>query len=85
MILAYRRGDQAERAFWRRCLEDLEQDETDLAQALALMERHDALEDSMARAQSYGAKARAALAAFPDSAIKRELIEVVDFCVERAY
>ena len=40
---------------------------------------------STARAQSYGANAREALAAFPDSAIKRELIEVIDFCVERAY
>jgi len=49
------------------------------------MERHNALADSMARARSYGAKAREALAAFPDSPVKHELIEVVDFCVERAY
>ncbi|MEE8499585.1 MAG: polyprenyl synthetase family protein, partial [Kiloniellales bacterium] len=84
-ILAFRRGDEAERRFWRRCLEDLEQNGEDLDHALALMERHNALGDAMARAQSYGARAREALAAFPDSAVKRELIEVVDFCVERAY
>jgi octaprenyl-diphosphate synthase len=29
--------------------------------------------------------AREALQVFPDSPVKRELIEVVDFCVERAY
>ena len=85
VILAYRRGDEAERSFWRRCLEDLEQDEADLAQAQALMERHNALADSMARAQRYGTNAREALEAFPDSPVKRELIDVVDFCVERAY
>ncbi len=28
---------------------------------------------------------RAALEVFPDSRIKRELIDIVDFCVERAY
>jgi octaprenyl-diphosphate synthase len=85
VILAYRRGDEAERGFWRRCLEDLEQDAADLARAQALMERHNALADSMARARRYGADAREALAAFPDSPVKRELIDVVDFCVERAY
>jgi octaprenyl-diphosphate synthase len=85
VILAYRRGDEAERGFWRRCLEDLEQDEADLAQAQALMERHNALADSMARARRYGKDARKALEAFPDSPVKRELIDVVDFCVERAY
>jgi octaprenyl-diphosphate synthase len=85
VILAFRRGDAAERAFWRRCLEDLEQGEEDLDRALELMGRRGALEDSMARARGYGAIARAALDAFPDSGIKRELIDVVDFCVERAY
>src|SRR5512143_3105943 len=30
VILAYRRGDEEERAFWRRCLEKLEQEEADL-------------------------------------------------------
>ena len=85
VILAYRRGDEAERAFWRRCLEDLDQDEADLARALELMERHRAFEDSMARARTYGAIAQEALDAFPDSAVRRELIEIVDFCVERAY
>jgi octaprenyl-diphosphate synthase len=85
VILAYRRGDEAERGFWRRCLEDLEQNEADLAQAQALMERHNALADSMARARRYGTDAREALEAFPDSPVKRELIDVVDFCVERAY
>ncbi len=85
VILAYRRGDEAERGFWRRCLEDLEQDEADLARAQALMERHNALADSMARARRYGNDAREALQAFPDSPVKRELIDVVDFCIERAY
>ncbi len=85
VILAYQRGDEAERAFWRRCLEDLEQNPADLGRGLELMERHRALEDSMARARSYGTSAREALKVFPDSPVKRELIEVVDFCVERAY
>ena len=49
------------------------------------MARHGALEDSIARARQYGEVARQALEVFPDSAIKGELIEIVDFCLERAY
>ncbi len=85
VILAYRRGDGAERAFWRRCLEDLEQGEADLDRALELMGRHGALDDSMAQARRYGTIAREALEAFPDSGIKSELIDLVDFCVDRAH
>jgi octaprenyl-diphosphate synthase len=49
------------------------------------MGRHGALEDSMDRARAYGRQARASLDSFPDSAIKRALLKVVDFCLERAY
>ncbi len=85
VILAFRRGDAAERAFWRRCLEDLEQSEADLEHAIELMTRHDALADSMARARRFAALAREALDAFPGSPVKREMTELVDFCVERAH
>ena len=37
IILAFRRGDNEERAFWRRTLESLEQTENDLTRALDLM------------------------------------------------
>ena len=85
VILAIRRGDADERAFWRRCLEDVEQSDEDLEHAIALMTRHNALDDSMALARRYGAWAREALAVFPDSEVRRELIGVLDFCTERAY
>lgn len=85
VILAYERGDAAERAFWRRCLEDLDQTETDLAHAIALLERHDALKDATARAQRYGAEARQALEAFPPGPVRQELLNLIDFCMRRAF
>jgi octaprenyl-diphosphate synthase len=85
VVLAFARGDEAERNFWRRCLEDLEQEERDLGRALDLMARHRALEDAMARARHHGAEARDALQAFADSPARRALTEAVDFCVDRAY
>lgn len=85
VILAFRRGDEEERAFWRRTLEDLEQTDDDLAHAIKLMEKHDALSDSIERARHYGAIARDALGIFKDCPEKRALIEIIDFCIQRAH
>jgi octaprenyl-diphosphate synthase len=85
VILAFHRGDEEERTFWRRTLEKLDQAEGDLERAIALMEKHGALADTVERARFYGALARDALARFPDSPIRRAMNEVIDFCIERAY
>jgi octaprenyl-diphosphate synthase len=85
VILAFRRGDEEERAFWRRTLESLDQRDTDLAHGIELMERHNALRDTVARAGHYGAIARDALGLFPDGPEKQALLEVIDFCIQRAY
>ena len=85
VILSFRRGDDEDRAFWRRTLEDLDQNEGDLEHALHLMEKHNALEDSVERARHYGAIARDALGIFTDGAEKSAFNELIDFCIERAY
>jgi octaprenyl-diphosphate synthase len=85
VVLAFERGDEEERTFWRRCLEDLEQNDGDLDHAMALMRRHGALDDAMAEAKSFGEAARADLAVFPDGPIKAALLEAVDFCLDRLY
>ena len=85
VVLAYQRANDEERAFWRRCLEDLEQNDDDLGQAIALMERDGTLDDSLEQARRYADEARRALSVFPNTAERQALAEVVDFCVERAY
>ena len=85
VILAFRRGNDEDRVFWRRTLEDQEQNEGDLEHAIHLMEKHNALEDSVERARHYGAIARDALGIFKDSPHKNAFVELVDFCIERAY
>jgi octaprenyl-diphosphate synthase len=85
VILTFLRGGPEERAFWRRTLEDLKQEEGDLKHAIQLMDRHAALKGTVARATHYGAIARDALGIFPDNPEKRALIDVVDFCIERGH
>ncbi len=85
VILAFQRGDEAERAFWRRTLEAQELRDGDLAQAMALMARHRSLDDTVALARRHAAEAKAALADFPAHVLKDTLIDVVDFAVDREY
>jgi len=85
VILAFRRGNDEERTFWRRTLENLDQTDDDLAHAMELLKKHKALNDTFDRARHYGAIARDALGIFDDSPEKAALIEAIDFCIERAY
>ncbi len=85
VVLAFLRGDEEERQFWRRTLEELDQQAGDLARAVELMNRHGSLRDTVERAKHYGAIARDALGIFPDHPIKRALLELVDFSIHRGY
>jgi octaprenyl-diphosphate synthase len=85
IVLAFKRGDEQERRFWRRTLEQSEQSDDDLDRAIALLHKHGALRETLERARHYGTQARAALAGFADCAEKRALIEAVDFCLARGY
>ena len=85
IVLAFRRGNDEERAFWRRTMEELDQQDGDLERAQQLMVKHNALKDTVERARHYGAIARDALGLFPDSAVKRALLDVIDFVIDRDY
>src|SRR5579864_1243070 len=85
VVLAFRRGGEVEREFWRRTLERGEAVEADLEHAIGLLIKHRTLEDTIGRAHHYGAIARDALALFPDSPMKMALAETVDFCIARTH
>jgi octaprenyl-diphosphate synthase len=85
VLLAFARGSETERAFWRRTLERLEQAPDDLAHAQALIERHRAIDATLERAEAYGLHARQSLAVFPYSRAKQAMLDLIDFCTARAY
>ncbi|MBV9564865.1 MAG: polyprenyl synthetase family protein, partial [Bradyrhizobium sp.] len=78
-------GNDTERSFWVRALERGEIRDNDLDHAIGLMTKHRALEDTLSRAQHYGAMAVDALALFPASAMKSALEQVVAFCLARSH
>ena len=85
VILAFRRGDDGERSFWKRTLEKLVQTDDDLDNAIELMSKHGALEDTIKRARHYGAIARDAMGIFEDQPEKKALTDAIDFCINRVY
>jgi len=83
VILSYRRGSAAERAFWKDAIEAGATDDAALEKAVGLMGRHGAIADTIGRARHFGGIARDALAPLPASAQKAALLEVIDFCISR--
>lgn len=83
VLIAHAAGDAAERAFWARVIEDHEQREGDLEEALARLAQHDALAATRAEADRWGEKALTALSVFPESEVRSALAGVVRFVSER--
>ncbi len=83
VIMAYRRGDEGERAFWRASIEGGENGDERLERAIGLLRKHHALEATIERARLYGAMARDALDIFPASQLKAAMTDVIDFCIGR--
>jgi octaprenyl-diphosphate synthase len=85
VILAYARGDENERRFWKDAISGLRTGANDLAEARRLLEQHSALADTLARARHYGQRAIDALGPFPAGRAKAALTEAVAFAIARAY
>jgi octaprenyl-diphosphate synthase len=84
VVLSFRRGNARSARSGRRARKG-EATKPISNTPMALMTRHRALEDTIKRAQHYGAMAKDALALFPASNIKQALEEAVDFCIARTH
>ena len=85
LILAYARGSEADRAFWRAAVSGERVTDEDLARAIQLMRSTEALADTVEMARHYGRRAIAALAPFGSGKAKTALTEAVEFAIARAY
>ena len=74
-----------EMAFWKRTLGERNQNDTDLAQAQELINKHDALKKGLDLADDFGQKAIDALSIINDSPLKQTLIDLVNFSIHREY
>jgi octaprenyl-diphosphate synthase len=83
VIKAVAKATPEERAFWVRVIEKGKQEDGDLAHAMALMERHGAMQAARDEALGWAAKARASLAAVPEHPLRDLLADLADYVVSR--
>ncbi|QYE36392.1 polyprenyl synthetase family protein [Polymorphobacter sp. PAMC 29334] len=85
VILAFARGNDAERRFWRDAMLGRAAGDEELVHARQLLASSGAIADTLARARHYGTRAADALAGFPANPAKAALLEAVEFAISRAY
>lgn len=85
VILAYARGDAEERKFWQEAIAGDRSSDGDLAHAIDLIGRHDAVNATRERARMYAQRAIDAIAGFPASAAKAAMTEAALFAVARRF
>ncbi len=83
VLAAYQAADEEERAFWVRTIEASDQRDSDLERAMRLMARSGAIKTTLDGAARFVAGAKAALEVFPDSSIRRALMDVADYTISR--
>jgi octaprenyl-diphosphate synthase len=85
VILAYARGDEAARGFWKQAIAGHRISDEDFAHAVALVRTTRSVEDTLARARHYGQRAIDSLGGFASGPAKDAMVEAVQFAVARAY
>ncbi len=85
VILAYARGSEDERAFWRDAIAGHRTSDADLAHAVELIARHDTVSATRERARHYASRAIDAIAMFPASEAKAAMTEAAEFAVHRRF
>ena len=84
VIIAYERGDETEKKFWRDVMADAAvRDEAAFKRALLLINRYQTVEESMETARLYNERALDALAIFPDGKVKIALQEMCRAVLKR--
>jgi octaprenyl-diphosphate synthase len=85
VILAYARGDEAARAFWKDAIAGHRNSDADFAEAIKLVQASRSVDDTLARARHYGQRAIDSLGIFANGTAKDAMVEAVEFAVARAY
>ncbi|MGC1504155.1 MAG: polyprenyl synthetase family protein [Sulfitobacter sp.] len=83
VIKAVAKANETERAFWVRTIEKGRQEDGDLENALALLNKHETLAATKTDALAWAKTAKGALAVLPEHEVKDMLSEIADYVVSR--
>ena len=84
LIMAVLRGNEKEKIFWKRVIEDLDQNEGDFEEALRIIHKYDTIEETIKKAKVYTSNAIDVLSSLPNNLYKDALIEISSFSSNRS-
>jgi octaprenyl-diphosphate synthase len=85
VLIAVAEGSVTETEFWARTIGDATQTEPDLTTALSYIARHNAIDRTITRAQTFAASASAALEALPPCKLRDTMQDVAAYTTARRY
>lgn len=85
VILAYARGNEQEREFWRAAIAGHRTSDEDLDHAVGLINAHDAVNATRERARHFAQRAINAISCFPASEARAAMVEAAEFAVARRF
>ena len=83
VIKAIAVADDSELAFWQKCIGKGKQEDGDLEYAMAIMNRYNSLDETRLQAIFWANKAKVALNFIPEHKLKKMLMDLSDYVVDR--
>tara|TARA_Y100000741_G_scaffold358059_1_gene336698 strand:+ start:190 stop:1218 length:1029 start_codon:yes stop_codon:yes gene_type:complete len=83
IILAYLRSNNSEKEFWKKTIENLNQNKDDFEKAIFIIKKYNCIEDTVKRAKHFASIAKDSLGTFENSQHKKILINLLDSGITR--
>lgn len=83
VLYAYANAQDDEAAFWTRTIEKSDYRDGDLEEAMRLIAARGAVTRTIEEARGYGRTAHQALSIFPASELRDDLLDLIDYVIER--
>ncbi|MDC3024296.1 polyprenyl synthetase family protein [Alphaproteobacteria bacterium] len=83
IIIAFSKSNNAEKIFWKKVIEDLNQEKNDFKKALAIIKKYNCLTEAKCYAEIYSKKAKLILSKLPKNNFNTTLNYICDFVFTR--
>ena len=84
VLLALKKANSSEKAFWKRVIEDLDQEKNDFKKAQTLLTKYSCIDETKNIARRYAKKAEEILKIFPQNIYNDALVDITKFVFTRS-
>ena len=84
LLLALKKANTTEKNFWKKVIENLDQEKNDFKNAQSLLKKHDCINETKNIAREYAKKAEEILKTLPQNIYNDALIELTNFVFTRS-